>query len=51
MHAQIWRKPLNNNDHNQVFWARETEHPQQTIVLVGTWCILSFSGYLLHKII
>ena len=25
-------KPLNNNDHNQVFWARETEHPKQTIV-------------------
>ena len=23
-------KTLNNNDHNQVFWARETEHPQQT---------------------
>ena len=22
----------NNNDHNQVFWARETKHPQQAIV-------------------
>ena len=35
-----WRanvgKTLNNNDHNQVFWARETEHPQQTIVLTKT---------------
>ena len=30
------RKTLNNNDHNQVFWARETEHPQQTIVLTKT---------------
>ena len=29
-------KTLNNNDHNQVFWARETEHPQQTIVLTKT---------------
>ena len=27
---------LNDNDHNQVFWARETEHPQQTIVLTKT---------------
>ena len=34
----VWnlRKTLNNNDHNQVFWARETEHPQQTIVLMKT---------------
>ena len=30
------RKTLNNNDHNQVFWARETEHPQQTVVLRTT---------------
>ena len=29
-------KTLNKNDHNQVFWARETEHPQQTIVLTKT---------------
>ena len=28
---RLSRKTLNNNDHNQVFWARETEHPQQTI--------------------
>ena len=26
----------NNNDHNQVFWARETQHLQQTIVLTKT---------------
>ena len=26
-------KTLNNNDRNKVFWARENEHPQQTIVL------------------
>ena len=32
----IKRKALNNNDHNQVFWARETEHPQQTIFLTKT---------------
>ena len=31
-----FRKTLNNNDHNQVFWARETKHPQQTIVLMKT---------------
>ena len=30
------RKTLNNNDHNQAFWARETEHLQQTIVLTKT---------------
>ena len=30
------RKTLNNNDHNQVFWARKTEHPQQTIVSTKT---------------
>ena len=30
------RKTLNNNDHNQVFWARGTEHPKQTIVLTKT---------------
>ena len=42
------RKTLNNNDHNQVFWARETEHPQLTIVLTKTagqqpwfWSLLS----------
>ena len=25
-----------SNDHNQAFWAREIEHPQQTIVLTKT---------------
>ena len=34
--ALILRKTLNNNDHNQAFWVRETEHPQQTIVLTKT---------------
>ena len=29
-------RTLNNNDHNLVFWARETEHPQQTIVWTKT---------------
>ena len=33
---QNLRKTLNNNDHNQVFWARKTENPQQTIVLTET---------------
>ena len=32
---ELW-KTFNSNDHNQVFWARETEHPQQTIVLTKT---------------
>ena len=33
---KIEKKTLNNNDHNLVFLARETEHPQQTIVLTKT---------------
>ena len=41
-HGETW-KTLNNNDHNQVFWARETEHPQQTIVLTKTAGQLSLS--------
>ena len=32
----LFWKALNNNDHNQVFWARETEHLQETIVLTKT---------------
>ena len=29
----FWVKSLNNNDRDQVFWARETEHLTQTLVL------------------
>ena len=34
----IWekRKSLNNNDLDQVFWARETEPPTQTLVFTKT---------------
>ena len=33
---RLVRKTLNNNDHSQVFWARETENPHQTTVLTKT---------------
>ena len=53
----LWRKTLINNDHNQVFWARETEHPQQTIVqnenrwwATWFWSLLS-KVFLLWRII
>ena len=30
------RKSLNNNDRDQILWARETEHPTQTLVFTKT---------------
>ena len=29
-------KSINNNDRDQVLWARETEHPTQTLVFTKT---------------
>ena len=46
---KIW-KTVNNNDHNQVFWARETEHPQQTIVLTKTRWSATWFWSLLSKV-
>ena len=43
-------KNLNNNDHNQVFWARETEHHWQTIVLTKTASQQPDSWSLLYKV-
>ena len=34
--AILGRKSLNKNDRDQVLWARETEHPTQTLVFTKT---------------
>ena len=34
--AHFQRKSLNNNDRDQILWARETEHPTQTLVFTKT---------------
>ena len=33
---RVSRKSLNNNDRDQILWARETEHPTQTLVFTKT---------------
>ena len=34
--STIPRNSLNKNDRDQVLWARETEHPTQTLVFTKT---------------
>ena len=52
MFADPCRKSLNKNDWDQVLWARETEHPTQTLVFTKpldttTWSLCAFSQALL----